>query len=75
MVPPGAAHSFANGGHERVVMMTTFISDLYVQYFRDVSTMRGLSRTPDRAAGQPSAPGCVGWFLMPRISSRTKARA
>ena len=41
MVQPGAAHSFANGGHERVVMMTTFISDLYVQYFRDVSTMRG----------------------------------
>ncbi|RSS79481.1 cupin domain-containing protein [Streptomyces sp. WAC06614] len=36
MVPPGAAHSFANVTDHPAVMLSTFTPDLYVQYFRDL---------------------------------------
>lgn len=48
MVPPGAAHTFANHGEEPAVMINTFTPDLYVQYFRDLRTML--------SAGQPLTP-------------------
>jgi oxalate decarboxylase/phosphoglucose isomerase-like protein (cupin superfamily) len=35
MVPPGAPHTFANPFPEPAVMLNTFTSDLYVEYFRD----------------------------------------
>jgi quercetin dioxygenase-like cupin family protein len=39
MVPPGAAHTFANLSDEPAVMLSTFTPDLYVQYFRDLQDM------------------------------------
>ncbi|WP_063042961.1 hypothetical protein [Nocardia pseudovaccinii] len=36
MVPPGAAHTFANITGQSAVMLSTFTPDLYVQYFRDL---------------------------------------
>ncbi|MGH9087111.1 MAG: cupin domain-containing protein [Acidimicrobiales bacterium] len=48
MVPPGAAHTFANLGDEPAVMLNTFTPDLYVQYFRDVRAML--------ADGRPTSP-------------------
>ena len=48
MVPPGAAHTFANLSDEPAVMLSTFTPDLYVQYFRDLQDMI--------AGGRPLAP-------------------
>ena len=39
MIPPGAPHTFANPGAERVIILNTFTPDLYVQYFRDLGEM------------------------------------
>jgi mannose-6-phosphate isomerase-like protein (cupin superfamily) len=36
VVPPGAAHTFANPGDEQGVFLATFSPDLFVQYFRDL---------------------------------------
>ena len=39
MIPLGAPHSFANPGDEPLVLVNTFTSDLYVQYFRDMQAL------------------------------------
>src|ERR1700751_3224238 len=36
MIPPGAPHTFANDSDEPVILLNTFMPDLYVQYFRDL---------------------------------------
>jgi mannose-6-phosphate isomerase-like protein (cupin superfamily) len=52
MVPPGAAHTFANPADVPAVILNTFTPDLYVQYFRDVNAMvaSGRSLSPDAVA-------------------------
>jgi len=51
MVPPGAAHAFANPGDEPAVILNTFTPDLYVGYFRDLGDLT--------ASGQPRTPGAM----------------
>ena len=36
MVPPGAAHTFANPGDEPAIVLNTFTPDLYIGYFREL---------------------------------------
>ncbi|MEU0203285.1 MULTISPECIES: cupin domain-containing protein [unclassified Streptomyces] len=36
MIPPGTPHTFANVTDQPAVLLSTFIPDLYVQYFRDL---------------------------------------
>jgi quercetin dioxygenase-like cupin family protein len=48
MVPPGIPHTFANPSDQVVVILNTFTSDLYVQYFRDLRDLL--------ATGQPLSP-------------------
>ena len=38
-VPTGAEHTFANAGDEPAIILNTFTPDLYVGYFRDLSTL------------------------------------
>jgi mannose-6-phosphate isomerase-like protein (cupin superfamily) len=38
--PPGTPHSFANPGEEPVVMLCTVTPDLYIDYFRELGTLR-----------------------------------
>ena len=45
MVPPGAAHSFANPGDSPAVILNTFTPDHYIGYFRELHDQI--------AAGQP----------------------
>jgi pimeloyl-ACP methyl ester carboxylesterase/mannose-6-phosphate isomerase-like protein (cupin superfamily) len=50
MVPPGAPHTFANPGHEPVVILNTFTPDLYVQYFRDLRAFAEKAGRPAQGA-------------------------
>ncbi len=51
MIPPGAPHTFANGGDEPVTLLNTFTPDLYVQYFRDLRDMA--------SSGSPLSPAQI----------------
>ena len=66
MVPPGAAHSFANPGDEPAVMLNTFTPDHYIRYFRElrdqIAAGRPLSaelvaQTMNRYATEPASAG------------------
>ncbi len=47
-VPIGAEHTFANPGDEPVAILNTFTPDLYVGYFRELSTLAASGgMTPD----------------------------
>ena len=46
MVPPGAAHSFANPGDDPAVMLNTFTPDLYIGYFRELRDQTAAGRPP-----------------------------
>jgi pimeloyl-ACP methyl ester carboxylesterase/mannose-6-phosphate isomerase-like protein (cupin superfamily) len=46
MVPPGAAHGFANPGDAPAVMLNTFTPDLYVGYFRELRDQVAAGRPP-----------------------------
>lgn len=48
MVPPGAAHTFANVTDQPATMLTTLTPALYVQYFRDLQDAFRDGRTPTR---------------------------
>jgi mannose-6-phosphate isomerase-like protein (cupin superfamily) len=50
MVPPGAAHTFANPGDEQAIILNTFTPDLYVQYFRDLRDMIAGGQPPTMEA-------------------------
>ena len=38
--PPGTPHTFANRGEQPVVMLCTVTPDLYIDYFRDLASLR-----------------------------------
>ncbi|MGH3187017.1 MAG: alpha/beta fold hydrolase [Streptosporangiaceae bacterium] len=65
MVPPGAAHSFANPGDAPSVMLNTFTPDRYIGYFRELrdQVAAGLppsaelvARTMARYGTEPATP-------------------
>jgi quercetin dioxygenase-like cupin family protein len=39
-VPPGTPHTFANPGAEPAAMVCTVTPDLYIDYFRELATLR-----------------------------------
>ncbi len=45
MVPTGAPHTFANPGDDEAVMLTVFTPDLYLQFFRELSSASGAGPT------------------------------
>lgn len=53
MVPPKAAHTFANHTDQTVEILNTFTPDLYVQYFREARDMTtsGTPITPQSILG------------------------
>lgn len=51
--PPGTPHTFANPSEQPVVMLCTVTPDLYINYFRELASLRSGPRglDPDEVAG------------------------